>query len=159
PNGDGDFSDHLDVVNMSLGSNFGGPDDPDAVASDNATLAGVLVAAASGNAGDTYYITSSPAASPRALSVAASLDKAAVLSGLDVNSPPAVAGVYPATEAAFGPDLGAIPPVTGDLVVTAPLNGCTSVGTITGQVALIARGSCSFKTKVLNAQLGGATGV
>jgi hypothetical protein len=69
PNGDGDFSDHLDVVNMSLGSSFGGPDDPSAVASDNASLAGVLVAAASGNSGDTRH-HSSPASTVRAISVA-----------------------------------------------------------------------------------------
>ena len=31
PNGDGDMSDHLDVINMSLGSPFGEPDDPSAI--------------------------------------------------------------------------------------------------------------------------------
>src|SRR6185503_21387620 len=56
PNGDGDPSDHLDVINMSLGSNFGTSTDPSAQASTNASLAGVIVVAASGNAGDTHYI-------------------------------------------------------------------------------------------------------
>ena len=45
PNGDSDFSDHLDVVNMSLGSPYGSFYDADAVASDNAVLAGVIVIA------------------------------------------------------------------------------------------------------------------
>ena len=31
PDGDGDFSDHLDVVNLSLGCDYGAPDDPDSL--------------------------------------------------------------------------------------------------------------------------------
>jgi subtilisin family serine protease len=159
PNGDGDFSDHLDVINMSLGSSFGEPDDPDAVASDNAALAGVIVAAASGNSGDTYYVTSSPASSARALSVAASLDKAAVLSGFIVNAPPDLAGVKGATEAVFPPSLDSTGDVTGDLAVTSPVNGCGGVAPVSGKIALIDRGVCSFKSKVAAAQAAGAIGV
>src|SRR5207245_10404951 len=154
-----DFSDHLDVINMSLGSSFGEPDDPDAIASDNAALAGVIVAAASGNSGDLYYVTSSPATSGRALSVAASLDKAAVLSGFVVNGPPDLAGVKGATEAAFPPNLATTGDVTGNLVVTTPSNGCTAVSpALTGKSALIDLGSCTLKTKVINAQSAGAAG-
>ena len=36
PNRDGDPSDHVDVINMSLGSAYGTPDDPSAAASNNA---------------------------------------------------------------------------------------------------------------------------
>ena len=39
PNGDGDPSDHVDVINMSLGSNFGTSTDASAAASTNASLA------------------------------------------------------------------------------------------------------------------------
>jgi hypothetical protein len=56
---------------MSLGSNFGTAEDADAIASTNATRAGVIVVAASGNAGPAPYITSVPAASADAISVAA----------------------------------------------------------------------------------------
>ena len=45
---------------MSLGSNFGTATDASATASSNAVLAGVIVVAAAGNAGDTHYIMSSP---------------------------------------------------------------------------------------------------
>jgi minor extracellular serine protease Vpr len=62
----------MDVINMSLGSSFGGPDDPDAVASDNASKAGVIVIASAGNAGPSPYVTGSPASSTNAISVAAS---------------------------------------------------------------------------------------
>jgi hypothetical protein len=44
PNRDGDPSDHVDVINMSLGSSYGTPDDPSAAASNIAAGLGVLVA-------------------------------------------------------------------------------------------------------------------
>ncbi|MDP9100255.1 MAG: S8 family serine peptidase, partial [Verrucomicrobiota bacterium] len=74
PNGDGDFSDHLDVINMSLGANFGYPDDASAVSAANAATAGIIVCSASGNAGDSYYITSAPGIAPGTLSIAASFN-------------------------------------------------------------------------------------
>ncbi|HRC57119.1 MAG TPA: S8 family serine peptidase, partial [Kofleriaceae bacterium] len=61
----------MDVVNMSLGSSFGRPDDPTSVAADNAAAAGIVVVASAGNSGAVSYITGSPAASSRAISVAA----------------------------------------------------------------------------------------
>ena len=63
PNGDGDFSDRLDVINMSLGSDFGGTEDTTTVAADNAVSAGVIVVASAGNSSDSYFITGSPATS------------------------------------------------------------------------------------------------
>lgn len=51
PNQDGDFSDRLDVINLSLGSEYGSPNDPGSTAVNNATLAGVVVVAAAGNSG------------------------------------------------------------------------------------------------------------
>ncbi len=51
PNQDGDFSDRLDVINLSLGSELGSPNDPGSTAVNNATLAGVVVVAAAGNSG------------------------------------------------------------------------------------------------------------
>ena len=61
----------MDVISMSLGSNFGRAEDADSVAAANAVRAGITVAAASGNAGPALYITSSPAAGRGVLSVAA----------------------------------------------------------------------------------------
>jgi subtilisin family serine protease len=72
PNGDGDFSDRLDVLNLSLGSSFGGPEDSSVVALDNAALAGIVVVAAAGNSGDIYYVAAGPGVADRAISVAAS---------------------------------------------------------------------------------------
>jgi subtilisin family serine protease len=74
PNADGDFSDRLDVINMSLGSNYGNPNDVSADASDNAARAGVIVVASAGNAGDTYFVSGSPASAGRAIAVANTTD-------------------------------------------------------------------------------------
>ncbi len=71
PNGDGDLSDRMDVINMSIGSPFGSLYDPSAVASDNAAAIGVIVVASAGNTGDVYFATGSPAIADRAISVAA----------------------------------------------------------------------------------------
>lgn len=81
PNGDGDFSDHLDIVNMSLGSEYGSTQDPDSVATNNAVEAGISVIASAGNAGDTYEITGSPGVATKALSVAASEDNGQITDG------------------------------------------------------------------------------
>ena len=61
----------MDVINMSLGGPFGGPDDPDAVAASNAVAAGVVVVASAGNSGHSPYITGSPASGQGVISVAA----------------------------------------------------------------------------------------
>ncbi len=96
PNGDGDFSDHLDVVNMSLGSDYGSAYDSTAIASDNAAAAGVIVVASAGNSGDTYYISGSPGISARTINVASSVDSTSIYDGFRVNSPAAIADVKPA---------------------------------------------------------------
>jgi subtilisin family serine protease len=71
PNGDGDPADHLDVVNLSLGSDYTSPQDPDAVAAGNAAELGIVVVAAAGNGGDVYDAGGSPGNAPDVLSVAA----------------------------------------------------------------------------------------
>ncbi len=71
PGGLGNPSDHLDVVNLSVGSNYSSPQDPDAVAASNAADIGMVVVAAAGNGGDVYDGGGSPGNSPDAISVAA----------------------------------------------------------------------------------------
>lgn len=78
---------------------------------------------------------------------------------VNVISPPAITGNYDSVPAAFGPTLDGTG-VTGNLVASVPADACAAItNNVTGQTALIVRGTCSFKTKVLNAQLAGATGV
>jgi subtilisin family serine protease len=61
----------MDVVNMSLGSTYGDPSDPDVEATNNAADAGILVVASAGNSGSAPYITGSPGIAEHAISVAA----------------------------------------------------------------------------------------
>ncbi|TNE69559.1 T9SS type A sorting domain-containing protein [bacterium] len=55
PNNDGDYSDKLDVVNLSLGSNFGDPRDPVSLAVDVASSLGIVCVISAGNSGYSYY--------------------------------------------------------------------------------------------------------
>ncbi len=61
----------MDVINMSLGSDFGTADTADALAARNAARAGVIVVASAGNAGPAPYIAGTPASGDAVLSVAA----------------------------------------------------------------------------------------
>ena len=179
PNGDGDPSDHVDVINMSLGSNFGTSTDASAAASTNAALAGVIVVAAAGNAGDTHFIMGSPSTSTRTISVANIVDFGLQQSTLAVASPAAIAGNKAALPGAFNPlietpteipgsiklaDDGSTDPFPGSPggTVGTTSDGCQTFapGFFTGQLALIDRGGgCGFTFKVKNAQDAGATGV
>jgi subtilisin family serine protease len=175
PDGDGDTADRLDVLNMSLGSDYGRPDDPTAVASDNAAQAGVIVVAAAGNAGDSYYIHGSPASSSYALSVASSDDGAQVVDGFVVTSPAATAGPKPARLASAYPWTDR-PPVTGDLVYlpgAGTATGCNlpagspyTPGQLAGKLLLVdwapAGSSASFcgsAERAANAAAAGAAGL
>ena len=70
PNGDDDLSDHLDVVNMSLGNLVNDSNYYTARAADNLVEAGTVVVAAAGNDGQHYKI-GSPASAKRVVTVGA----------------------------------------------------------------------------------------
>jgi subtilisin family serine protease len=75
PNGDGNTDDRLvDVLNISLGSPFGGENDPDVVAINRAVDAGVVVVVAAGDTGGTFYAINSPSSAGKAIAVGASVD-------------------------------------------------------------------------------------
>ena len=156
PNGDGDTSDHVDVINMSLGSFYGSPDDPSAVASQNAADMGIVVVASAGNDGPIPYITGSPAVGQSVVSVASSLSGGET-TGIDVNGTS-----YESVEGA-GPVLIADGAITGNLAI--PSDGANAAGCnpitddFSNQVAFIIRGGCDFNVKYLNAQAAGATAI
>lgn len=74
PNKDGDISDKLHVVNLSLGSGYGNPQILYKEAVQSLTDGGIVVVASAGNSGPRDYITGAPAVVDDALSVAASID-------------------------------------------------------------------------------------
>jgi subtilisin family serine protease len=165
PNGDGNFSDRLHVINMSLGSPFGGDDDTTAIASNNAVLAGVIVVTSAGNEGDTNYVTGSPGTATRVLSTASSVDATDILDGFRVNSPPSIDGVKPAAESALF-DWENSTPVTGTLVYPpTQRDGCAAftpanTAIITGNIVLLdwTDGSCGSVTRGANVVAAGGKG-
>ena len=86
----------------------------------------------------------------------------AMLVPVTVSSPASIAGSYTAGKAIFGPQSYF---VTGEVVAAQdpsarPGEACFAIATnLTGKIALVDRGSCTFADKVMNAQGAGAVGV
>jgi subtilisin family serine protease len=158
PNGDGDMSDAVDVINMSLGSSYGQREDDLSAASAMAVRLGVVVVAASGNDGDKPYVTSSPASTPEVISVAQTQVPSARKYPLVINSPASIAGQYPNTETVGWAPVGA--GFSGNVAYVG--RGCpgdTYLADPAGKVALIVRGSCAVSLKIDRAAKAGAIGV
>jgi subtilisin family serine protease len=165
PNGDGDLSDHVDIINMSLGSLYGQAFDDDlSFAVQGATKIGVLTVAAAGNAADKPYVVDTPSAEPSAFSVAQTSVPSAIQIVMEVVSPPEIAGSYAAV---FQPwSL----PLTG--LIEAPVQyadgaggnllGCEpfAAGSLAGKIVLVDRGGCNFTLKIKNiGDAGGLVGI
>lgn len=168
PNGDGDMSDHLDVINMSLGSPFGEPADPSAISTNNAAAVGIIVATSAGNEGDFPYITGAPGVASSAIATAATTPGGRLSSRVTVNSPASVAGVKPSIEGAGPVTLAQTGPITGLVVPAEPRTGCaplTNAASLAGNIALFVRGappgvpSCGFLAKYTQAQQAGAKAI
>jgi uncharacterized repeat protein (TIGR01451 family) len=171
PNGDGSLADRLDIINLSLGTSFGQAESVTALAAENAARTGMLVVAASGNSGDTFFLTSEPGSSGRSISVAGSVDSGWPGAAVRIDSPPALAGFIPAGVPLFGPAAPATG-VSAEVVLAedaadadgpTTTDGCsalTNAAAVAGKIALVDRGgSCGFVGKVRNAQSAGAIGV
>jgi len=171
PNGDGDTSDHVDVINMSLGSNYGSPQDGDSVVTNDAAQLGITMSVASGNAGDIYDVGGSPGNAPRAIAVAASQDAASVVDSLNVTDPGSIAGSY-AAERSVAYDYVNDPDLSGDVVRVAQpgnLDGCQPLNTadaaaVAGHIAFVEWDSddttrrCGSVGRSTNLANAGATG-
>ncbi len=173
PDGDGDPSDHVDVINMSLGSNYGNPYDDDlSQAVNNATDVGVLTVAAAGNGSDKPYIAGTPAAAETTLSVAQTSVPSAILPLIEVLSPPSIVGFYEAVHQAWSAPL--VTTIEGSLQygdgAGGNLLGCSTgadpnsaapgtepyaPGSLSGKIVLVDRGVCNFSIKIYNIQRGG----
>ncbi len=161
PNGDGDTSDRLDVVNMSLGGSYGLQTPTDEKVLANLTAAGTMVVVAAGNDGDTFYATGEPSTSTEVLSVGATTD-VVTYQALRVDAPTSIAGDMACVEGGFTKPLSQSGPLTGQLIQAQPANGCsalTNASALHGKVALVDRGSCTFVDKLKNAYAAGAAAV
>lgn len=156
PDDDGDTSDHVDIVNMSIGSPYGQWFDDDiSAAVDAATAVGVLTVASAGNSGDRPYITGTPGGAPTALSVAQTTVPTLRYHQVRVASP----------VAAYDGLLQFWSPFTAS--VSAQLQygngaggntlGCNAftAGSLSGKIVLVDRGSCNATRKAFNVEQAG----
>jgi minor extracellular serine protease Vpr len=161
PNGDGDLSDRVDVINMSLGGDFGSTDTSGGtqLLIQRAVELGVNMVISAGNDGPNPFIVGGPSTTPNALSVGAMTHPTAETSHITQNSiggetvAMAAAGFNPVAEFSFSS-------AQYPLVYIAD-NGlaCDAFADdvdLTGKTVLVDRGSCNFTQKVLNAQDKGA---
>ncbi len=164
PDGDGDVSDAVDIMNLSLGSAYGQPEDDLTLAVDNAVRAGVVAIVSAGNSADRPFVVGSPSTASRAVSVAQTSLPGDLLYALRVDSP-TIAGLPGGIVRTMVLQPWSPTPTT---VVTAPLArpagalGCDPAdfaGFPAGAVALVARGTCSVSVKAGNASGAGASSV
>jgi subtilisin family serine protease len=171
PNNDGDLSDHLDVVNLSLGSDGSPADDPDNLLIDQLTALGTVVVIASGNAGDITDIGGGPGNAASALTVANSVGAPQTYDGIDVTaaSDASLVGLHSGQNSIAYPSTGPD--------VTAPVgdpggnfDGCTAftpaqTAAVAGKIAYLwwndddAARRCGSVVRFTNAAAAGAVGV
>jgi subtilisin family serine protease len=157
--GTGNFNNHLDVVNLSLGGVFGftGPSVENDAITQLVNL-GCTVVVAAGNSGNTFFIVSSPGTADRSICVANSMIGGAI----QVVSPGTIAGAMAAVEGDFTLPISQSIPVQAQLVYVSPNDGCnplSNAANLSGKIALIDRGTCFFADKIQRAQSAGAIAV
>ncbi|HMC72526.1 MAG TPA: S8 family serine peptidase, partial [Mycobacteriales bacterium] len=161
-------ADGVNVINLSLGSPFGGQDDPTSMAVQAALDAGVTVVTSAGNSGSAGYIVGSPSTTNGALSVAA-------IDGSVQNFPAGSLALTPggtikAIDANSEDNAGSnVPTATGlHVKVVRNPDGSVSLGcsvaafqaaNVTGAVAVVARGTCARVSKAIYGSDAGAAAV
>lgn len=168
--------DKMDVINLSLGSDLEkDPDSPDAVAVNNAVLAGVVAVVANGNAGTGqhyYYSMGSPASSQLAISVGAATSDGNRVTG-SVYSSVGLAVYGNVASQGYDVNMGLMSWTTGqenfnEIFGTAPIQGVyVGLGTesdyegldsnfLADKIVFISRGTLTFDEKVKLAAKHGA---
>ena len=152
------YADGFDVANMSLGGAASGIQDLLTVAVDNLDRANMVVTISNGNEGPGYRTVGSPGSAARGLTAGASSVGHEIFHEVTVGSTG-----YRAIKGNFGAGpVTALLRVLGDNANT--VNGLSracdpfGAGSLSGTVALISRGTCSFSTKLRNVQAAGGVG-
>jgi len=156
---DAAYADGFDVANMSLGGGSHGIQDLLTVAVDNLDRANMVVAISNGNEGPGYFTVGSPGMAARALTAGASTVPHFVGAPVTVggSSYGAASGDFAVVGADLTAPLGVVAGTVGGLNTA-----CTALvppASLAGKIALISRGTCSFSTKIRNAQAAGAVAV
>lgn len=164
PNGDGDPSDRLDVLNLSLGSSFGKPQILYKEAIKNTVKAGTIVVASAGNSGHVPYIVGAPSTANEAISVAASIDHMEhnwKFDAVEFNSFSQTSRLVEAVEGSISKPISDIDEVSGKLVHVGLADEDLSdelAEKVKGNVALIDRGKVTFVSKLERVKKAGAIG-
>ncbi len=164
PSGNLDPNDHLDVVNLSLGSQFGVPYRLYDEAMKNLVKADVIPVISAGNAGNVPYIVGAPSSIDEALSVAASIDNMDQnwkFRGVKFKNSKDIFLIR-AIEASFAKPLESVGDLHGKLVYIGLANEDLDEkqkNAVRGNVALIDRGGSPFTDKITRAVNAGAIGV
>jgi minor extracellular serine protease Vpr len=159
----------MDVINMSLGSDFGRSDDPSAVASTNAAAAGVSVVTSAGNSGPSAYITGSPGTADGSIATAA-IDSNQQFPGVVLDLTPggsintiAANGVQPPDGTSYDVVVLADDPATTDQneALGCSVEAYTKAGITEGggQLAVTERGVCARVARGVYGQQAGAAAV
>ena len=155
------ISDHMDVVNMSLGESYmSWPSYPTSVAAQTMQKAGVILVAAAGNEGaDGVFTTSTPSVSDGAISVA-SFENTNIPAHSFTTSTGRSVPYLPAEGSPIAPTSGSRALAAAGPDTAGANTACDQVSSgVKRKAALISRGTCDFYTKALNAQNAGATAV
>ena len=164
PSGDMQFNDQLDVVNLSLGSAYGGPHIMYNTAIKNLVHGGTVVVASAGNEGDQKFIVGAPSVSDDAISVASSVDD----QNQNIEFPSALftfgseSLTAQAIEGSITKKLSTFDSMKGELIALG--NAATDFDQATkdqtkGKIAFIDRGVVSFADKIKRAQDAGAIAI
>jgi minor extracellular serine protease Vpr len=156
---DAAYADGFDVANMSLGGNAHGVQDLLTDAVNDLDKANMVVAVAAGNSGPGHYTVESPGSAERALTAGASTVPHFVGAPVTVGgtSYGAAAGDFATVSSDLTAPLGVVAGATAGSLGTA----CAALpaNSLTGKIALISRGTCTFSIKIRNAQNAGASAV
>jgi subtilisin family serine protease len=155
---DAAYTDGFDVANMSLGGGSHGFQDLLTDAVNDLDIGNMVVAVAAGNSGPGHFTVESPGSAARALTAGAS------------TVPHFVGSPFTYGSTTIGVASGDFATVTSDLtaplgVVTGSIGGlgdaCAALtaGSLTGKIAVLSRGACTFSQKIRNAQDAGAVAV
>lgn len=147
--------DPADVINMSLGSPYGQPEDDLTHFANLASYYGSVVVVSAGNSGDKPYIVGSPSAAAGAISVAQSTVPSDKLHKISAGAVVAAGFVQPWGLAIPEPLAGALQYGDG---AGGNLNGCEAfaAGSLAGKVLLVDRGACAVSIKGANGSAAGA---
>lgn len=152
------YADGMDVANMSLGGGASGIQDLLTMAVDNLDRANMVVAVAAGNSGPGRYTVESPGSAARALTAGASSVPHFVGAPLTLDGTTygAATGDFEVASVDITAPLGVVPGAVNGLGTAC---SALTAGSLSGKIALISRGACTFSTKIRNAQNAGAVAV